>query len=41
MHYLGNVFLDRYDVCGILDNDLDAMESRLFYIQDREPCSLF
>ena len=41
MHYLGNVFLDKYDVSGILDNDLDALESRLFYIQDREPCSLF
>ena len=41
MHYLGNVFLDKYDVSGILDNDLDALETRLFYIQDREPCSLF
>ena len=40
VHYLGNVFLDKY-VSGILDSDLDALESRLFYIQDREPCSLF
>ena len=39
--YLGNVFSDKYDVCGILDNDLDALDSRLFYIQDREPYSLF
>ena len=41
MHYLGNVFLDKYDVSGISDNDLDALESRLFYIEDRETCSLF
>ena len=41
VHYLGKVFLDKYGVCAILDNDLDGLESRLFYIQDREPCSLF
>ena len=41
MHYLGNVLLDKYDVCGIFDNELDSLESRLFYVQNREPCCLF
>ena len=36
-----NIFLVKYNIPDILDNDVDAIISRLFFIQNREPTSWF
>lgn len=36
-----DVWLTKYIVEDVLDNDLDASLSRLYFIQNREPSSLF
>ena len=34
-----NTFSSLYDVCDAIDNDIDALRSRIFYVQNREECS--
>ena len=38
---LDKLFLDTYDIVNILENDKDALVSRIFFIQDREPASFY
>ena len=37
--YLDRMFKDKYQVENFYDNDADALKSRLFYVQNREPSS--
>ena len=30
-----------YNIVNVLDNDIEAIESRIYFIQDREPSSLY
>ena len=33
---LDNIFLEKYQIDNVLDNDIDAITSRIFYVQNRE-----
>ena len=37
---LESIFSCKYNVRDILDNDIDAILSRVFFIQNREPSSM-
>ena len=39
--YIENDFIDKYAHYNVLDNDIEAITSRVFYILDREPNSMF
>ena len=41
LNILINFVFDTYDVYDVLNNDLLALLSRIYFIQDREPCSMF
>ena len=32
---------EKYEIVDLLDNDIDAIISRIFYVQRHEPASLF
>ena len=34
-----NTFSSLYDVCDAIDNDIDALRSRILYVQNREESS--
>ena len=34
-----NTFSSLYDVCDVIDNDIDALRSRILYVQNREESS--
>lgn len=38
---IDNIWLKKYDVLDVLDNDVDALISRMHFVQDREPSSMF
>lgn len=40
-NYIEGVFNEKYDIVNVLDNDLDAILSRIAFIQKREPSSMF
>ena len=31
----------KYNIVNVLDNDIEAIESRIYFIQDREPSNLY
>ena len=39
--FLENIFLNKYDVRDILENDFDAILARVSFIQNREPSSFY
>ena len=39
--YVNNVFEDKYSVLGVLENDYDALMSRIRYVQNHEYSSLY
>ena len=39
--YVNSVFEDKYSVVGVLENDFDALTSRIRYVQDHEYSSLY
>ena len=39
--YVFDVWKNVYEVENILDNDLDALMSRILYVQAREPSSMY
>ena len=41
IEYFNQFWFDTYDVYDVLNNDLHALLSRINFIQDREPCSMF
>ena len=38
---LDDLFNSKYNLLNILDNDIEAMKSRIHFIQDREPSSMY
>ena len=39
--YVNNVFEDKHSVVGVLENDYDALRSRIRYVQNHEDSSLY
>ena len=39
--FLENIFLNKYDVRDILENDFDAILASVSFIQNREPSSFY
>jgi hypothetical protein len=39
--FIDRIWLHMYDSFNVLDNDLDALLSRIIFIQNREPSSMF
>ena len=40
-YYVDNVWRNKYDVENVLENDLDALLSRIIFVQIREPSSMY
>ena len=40
-YYVDNVWRNKYDVENVLENDLDALLSRILYVQIRESSSMY
>ena len=40
-YYVDNVWRNKYDVENVLENDLDALLSRIIFVQIREPYSMY
>ena len=41
IEYFNQFWFDTYDVYDVLNNDLHAILSRINFIQDGDPCSMF
>ena len=41
IHYIIDNFECRYSIDNVLDNDYDAILSMIFYVQNREPSSVY
>ena len=39
--FISNNFWNEYDIMNLLDNDLDAIYSRIKFVQNREPSSFY
>ena len=38
---LDDLYNAKYNIVNVLDNEIEAIESRIYFIQDREPSSLY
>ena len=38
---IDEMFVNKYNLSNILDNDFDALVSRISFVQDREPTSMY
>ena len=39
--YFDQFWFDTYGVCDVINNDLHALFPKIYFIQDREQCSMF
>ena len=40
-HRIFKVWQEKYSVCNIYENDVQALIARIFYVQCREPSSMY
>ena len=38
---IDDIFLKKYDLSNVLDNDFDAILSRIYFVFNREPSSMY